>query len=123
MTEGRAVAGVVDGRLDEQLVERALEAASEAPPEDRIREAVETVVDISELDPAGTRAALWSLRSDRDAIERLEASLGMSPVRATLALGAAIELARTELGSPEPDLRSRIPELLGWLEGQGTPRP
>ncbi len=42
----------------------------------------------------------------------------MSPAQATLALGATIELARTELGTPEPDLRSRMPELLGWLEGQ-----
>ncbi|HEX6754158.1 MAG TPA: hypothetical protein VF093_11300 [Solirubrobacterales bacterium] len=118
MTEGRAVSGVVDGQLDERLVERTLEALSEAPPEDRVREAVETIVDVAELDPAGTRAALWSLRANRDAIERLEASLGMSPTRATLALGATIELARTELAAPKPDLRSRMPELLGWLEGE-----
>ncbi len=117
MTEGRGVTGVVDGQLDERLVERTLEALSEAPPEERVREAVETIVDLAELDPTGTRAALWSLRGNRDAVERLEASLGMSPVRATLALGAAIELARTELAAPEPDLRSRMPELLRWLEG------
>jgi hypothetical protein len=118
MTEGRGVTAVVDGRLDERLVERALEAAADAPPEDRIREAVTTVVDVAELDPEGTRAALWSLRANRDAVARLEASLGMSPTRATLALGAAMELARVELGAPEPDLRSRIPELLCWLEGE-----
>jgi hypothetical protein len=118
MTEGRGVAGVVDGRLDERLVERALEAASDAPPEGRIREAVKTVVDISELDPEGTRAALWSLHANRDAVDRLEASLGLDPARATLALGAAIQLARTELAEPDPDLRSRLPELLDWLEGQ-----
>ena len=117
MTEGRGVTGVVDGQLDERLVGRTLEAISEAPPEARVREAVETIVDIAELDPTGTRAALWSLRSDRDAVEHLEASLGMTPVRATLALGAAIELARIELAAPEPDLRSRMPELLSWLEG------
>jgi hypothetical protein len=118
MTKGRGVTGVVDGQLDEQLVGRTLEALSEAPPEERVREAVETIVDIAEFDPTGTRAALWSLRGDRDAIEQLEASLGMSPVRATLALGAAIELARAELAAPAPDLRSRMPELLGWLEGE-----
>lgn len=118
MTEGRGVAGVVDGRLDERLVERALEAASEAPPEDRIREAVETVVDVSELDPEGTRAALWSLYANRDAVARLEASLRMNPARATLALGAAIQLARAELAGPDPDLRGRMPELLRWLEGE-----
>ena len=118
MTEGRAVTAVVDGRLDERLVERALEAAADAPPEDRIREAVTTVVDVSELDPEGTRAALWTLRTNREAVARLEASLDMSPARATLALGAAIQLARIELAAPEPDLRGRIPELLRWLEGE-----
>ncbi len=117
MTEGRGVAGVVNEHLGERLVERTLEALSEAPPQEQVREAVETIVDIAELDPSGTRAALWSLRGDRDAVERLEASLDMSPARATLALGAAIELARIELAAPEPDLRSRIPELLAWLEG------
>ena len=118
MTEGRGVTAVVDGQLDKRLVEKTLEAVSDAPPEDRIREAVETIVDFAELDPTGTRAALWSLRANRDAVERLEASLGMSPDRATFALGATIELARGELGTPAPDLRSRMPELLGWLEGE-----
>jgi hypothetical protein len=118
MTEGRGVAVAVDGHLDERLVVRTLEALTETPPEDRVREAVETIIDVAELDPAGTREALWSLRANRDAVERLEASLGMSPARATLALGATIELARTELGTPKPNLRDRMPELLGWLEGQ-----
>lgn len=118
MTEGRAVSVVVDGRLDERLVERALEAATDAPRGEGVREAVETVVDVAELDPAGTRDALWALRANRDAVERLEASLGLSPVRATLALGAAIQLARSELASPEPDLRGRMPELLHWLKGE-----
>src|SRR5262245_14319170 len=107
MTEGRGVSAVVDGRLDERLVERALEAAADAPPGEQVREAVETVVAVAELDPTGTRDALWSLRADRVAVERLEASLGLSPVRATLALGAAIQLARSELAAPEPDLRGR----------------
>jgi hypothetical protein len=103
--------------LDERLVERAIEAAGEAPPENRIREAVEVVVDAAELDPDGVSEALWSLRSNRDAVKRLEACLGMNPVRSTLALGAAIQLARCELTSAEADLRRRIPELLRWLEG------
>jgi len=118
MTESRGTTAVVEGRLDERLVERALEAAGEAAPGDRIREAVEVVVDAAELDPDGVSEALWSLRSNRDAVERLETGLGMSPVRATLALGAAIQLARGELASARPDLRGRIPELLDWLEGK-----
>jgi len=117
MTEGRAASAVVDGRLDERMVERALEAAADAPVEDRVRDAVETVIDISEIDPEGTRAALWSLRGNRGALERLEACLGMRAESATLALGAAIQLAGAELASSEPDLRSRVPELLCWLAG------
>jgi len=117
MTEGRAVSVLVDGRLDERLVERALEAAAFAPEGERIRNAVETVVDVSELDPDGTRAALWALRGDPEAQERLEACLEMTPARATLALGATIQICSAELASLEPDLRQRMPELLRWLEG------
>jgi hypothetical protein len=117
MTEGRAVSAAVDGRLDKRMLERALEAAAYSPPKDRIRDAVETVIDASEIDPEGTREALWWLRSDRIAMERLEACLSMEAKRATLALGAAIQLASAELAFPDPDLRSRLLELLYWLEG------
>lgn len=117
MTEGRAVSAVVDGRLDERLVERAFEAAAFAPEGEQIRDAVETVADISELDPEGTREALWSLRANHEALARLEACLKMTPERATLALSAAIQTCSAELSSAEPDLRRRMPELLRWLEG------
>jgi hypothetical protein len=117
MTEGRAVSAVVDGRLDERLVERAFEAAAFSPEGEQIRDAVGTVVDISELDPEGTREALWSLRGDRDALERLETCLKMTPERAALAFGAAIQICSAELSSADPDLRERMPELLRWLEG------
>jgi hypothetical protein len=118
MAEVRGTTAVVEGRLDERLVERAIEAAGDAQPEDRIREAVEAVIDVAELDPEGTSEALWALRANREAVERLEASLDMSPERSTLALGAAVQLARSELAGAEPDLRSRMPELLKWLEGK-----
>jgi hypothetical protein len=117
MTESRAVSVLVEGRLDERLVERALEAAAFAPEGERIRDAVETVVDVSELDPEGTRGALRSLRGDPHALQRLEACLETTPARATLALGAAIQICSAELLSLEPDLRGRMPELLRWLEG------
>jgi hypothetical protein len=117
MTEGRAVTAVVDGRLDERMVERALEAAADAPPTLQVRDAVEKVIDVAETDPAGARVALWSLRGDRVTMERLESHLSLSAKRAIFALGAAIQLADAELASPEPDLRSRAPELLYWLEG------
>jgi hypothetical protein len=99
------------------LVERALEAAVFAPEGEQVRDAVETVVDIAEQDPQGTREALWSLRGDCESLERLEACLKMTPERATLALGAAIQICSAELSSVDPDLRERIPELLQWLEG------
>ena len=117
MTEGRAVSAVVDGRLDQRLIERAFEAAAFAPEEGRIREAVETVVDVSELDPEGTREALWTLRGSSADLERLEACLDMESERATLALGAAIQICSAELSTVEPDLRERVPELVRWLEG------
>jgi hypothetical protein len=34
-----------------------------------------------------------------------------------MALGGAIQLASTELASASPDLGSRMPELMRWLEG------
>jgi hypothetical protein len=117
MTEGRAVSAVVDGGLDERLVERAFDAAAFAPEGERIRQAVETVVDVSELDPEGARQALWALRGSSSALERLEACLEMAPERATLALGAAIQICSAELAAIEPELRERVPELLRWLEG------
>jgi hypothetical protein len=117
MTEGRAVSAVVDGRLDERLVERAFEATAFSPEGERVRAAVGMVVDISELDPEGTREALWSLRGDRETLERLEACLRMTPTRATLALGATIQICSAELSSADPNLRRRMPELLRWLEG------
>jgi hypothetical protein len=113
MEEGRELAAVLDGRL----VERVLSATEGGPPEDRVRAGVEAVVEIAELDPEGTRDALWALQSDPLAMHSLEQGLSLDSKRATLALGAAIQLARGELASADPDLRSRVPELLRWLEG------
>jgi hypothetical protein len=94
-----------------------LESATAGPPAERVRDAVETAIDIAESDPAGAREALWSLRGDCVSLQRLEAGLQMSPERATLAIGAAIQIASAELGSAAPDLRGRTDELLRWLEG------
>lgn len=108
---------VVEDRLDERLVERMLEAAAAGPPAERIRDAVETAIDIAEADPAGAREALWSLRGDCTALECLESGLEMSPERATMAIGAAIQVLEAELASPDPNLRDRTEELVRWLEG------
>lgn len=117
MTESRAVSAVVDSRVDERLVERALAAAALAAEGERIRDAIEAVVDFSELYPEATREGLWTLRGDRAALECLESGLEMAPARAALALGAAIQICSAELAAVEPDLRERAPELLRWLEG------
>jgi hypothetical protein len=94
-----------------------LESTTTGPPAERVRDAVETAIEIAESDPAGAREALWSLRGDCVSLQRLEAGLQMSPERATLAIGAAIQIASAELGSVAPDLRGRADELLRWLEG------
>ena len=117
MTEGRELAAVLDGKLDVRLVDEVVEAAIEAPDGDEMHDAVMRVVEIAEHDPAATREALWALRGDVNAMEGLERGLPLSRPRATLALGGAIQLASTELASTAPDLRSRMPELMRWLEG------
>ncbi len=117
MTEGRELAAVLDGRLDERLVDRVLEAAADAAAGNEVQEAIDRVVEIAEMDPEGTREALWALRGDTVALEGLEHGLPLEPSKATLALGGAIQVASMELGSAEPDLRSRMPELMRWLEG------
>jgi hypothetical protein len=117
MEEGREPAAVLEVRLDDRLVERVLAATEDVPPGGRLRAGVEAVVELAELDPDGTNEALAALRIDAATLQRLEGGLGLPPERATLALGAAIQLARAELSSAAPDLRSRVPELLRWLEG------
>lgn len=117
MTEGRELAAVLDGRVDDQLVDQVVEAAADAPKGDAVHDAVMRVVEIAERDPDATREALWALRGDAGALANLEQGLPLSPSKATLALGSAIQLASTELASAEPDLRGRLPELMRWLEG------
>lgn len=117
MTDGRGPVAVVESRLDARLVERMCESVTAGPPTERVRDAVETAIEIAESDPSGAREALWSLRGDPVSLQRLEAGLQMSPERATLAIGAAIQIASAELGSVAPDLRGRTDELLRWLEG------
>lgn len=90
--------------------------------EDRIGAGLGVLVALAEADPAAVGAALRALRADHVALARLEACLraqtGASGERATLALGAALQLAVAELASPRPDLRGRIPELSRWLRGE-----
>jgi hypothetical protein len=114
--EGTRTALLAEGRLEEGIVKRAVAAAEAVPPSERIRTGLEAVIAFAETDPAAARVALSDLRSDHLALARLESCLGGSEEEATLALGAAIQVALSELDSPSPDLRSRVSELKRWLE-------
>jgi hypothetical protein len=115
--EGTRTAPLAEGQVDERIVGRAIAAAEQAPLESRIAAGLEAVIELAETDPAATRLALHGLRSDHRALALLEACLGNDSDRATLRLGAAIQVALSELASPNPDLRNRQPELTRWLEG------
>lgn len=116
MREGTRTALLVEGQLAEEIIKRVTAAVEEAPPGDQIRAGLEAAVAIAETDPAAARSALRELRSDHERLARLEAWLG-GGARVTFALGAAIQIADTELGAASPDLESLTPDLLHWLEG------
>jgi hypothetical protein len=118
MREGTRTALLKKGQFDEETVKRVFAATVEAPPEDRVRAGLEALIDLAETDPATARSALHELRADHARLAQIEAWLGGDPDRATFGLGAAIQLADTELASPTPDLERLTPELLTWLEGK-----
>ncbi len=117
MREGTRTALLGEEPLDEGIVKRATAAAEQAPPAEQVRAGLEAAIAIAETDPAAARSALREFRIDQARLSRLETWLGGDPNRATFALGAAIQLADTELASATPDLQSLVPELLRWLEG------
>lgn len=101
-------------------VARTLEAADRAP--EPVQAGVEAVIAMAEINPEGTRAALWRLQTDWPMLKLLEKWVGGAPTQAALRIGAAIHLARAELASPAPQLRRRLPELMEWL-GREEPQP
>lgn len=117
MREGTRTALLVEGHLDEGIVKRAIAAVEGAPPADRVRTGLEAVIAEAETDPAAARSALHEFRTDHVRLRQLEAWLGGDPARATFGLGAAIQLADTELASGAPALERIAAELLRWLEG------
>jgi len=118
MGEGTETALLDERRLDEEFAKRALAAAEAARPRHRIRAGLEAMIGMAEADPAAARSALHTLRVDHSRQSRLESWLGGDPARATFGLGAAIQLATTELATDEPDLAGIEPDLLRWLEGE-----
>lgn len=117
MKESTETALLDKGRLDDEFTSRAIAAAEAARPRHRIQAGLATLIGMAETDPAAARSALHALRADQLRQSRLEAWLGGDPDRATFGLGAAIQLATTELANDAPDLAGIEPELLRWLEG------
>ena len=103
---------VADDRYAEGWAE-VYDAADTAP--DQLQAGVEAIVEIAEEDPEGAREGLWRLQADWKTRKLLERYIGGDPDLAALRLGAAIQIARTELISPTPQLRRRLPELMRWL--------
>jgi hypothetical protein len=116
MREGTRGTPVLERRLDEGLVAPVVAAALDAPAEERLGVVLDELTELADEDPRAARLALWELRGDRATLAQLEEWIGGSPDEATLALGAAIQLAGAELSSPAPDLRRCLPELRRWLE-------
>ncbi|MGC1851203.1 MAG: hypothetical protein WA687_02050 [Solirubrobacterales bacterium] len=117
MREGTKTALLAEERLDEVFVEQAIAAVEVASPEERVRTGLVALIEVAETDHAAARLALRELRTDHLRRGRLETWLGGDPDRTTFGLGAAIQLAETELACADPDLDRLIPELLPWLEG------
>lgn len=118
MREGTKTALLAKERLDEVFVERAIAAVEVASPEERVRTGLVALIEVAETDLAAARLTLRELRTDHLRRGRLEAWLGGDPDRTTFGLGAAIQLAESELACPDPDLAQLLPELLHWLEGR-----
>jgi hypothetical protein len=117
MREGTKTALLVEEPLDEVFVKRAIAATEGAPSEHRVKAGLEALIEMAEIDPAAARSALRELRADHRRLSQLEAWLGGDPDRTTFGLGAAIQLIDAELAAPIPDLKSLVPDLLRWLEG------
>jgi hypothetical protein len=103
---------VPDDRYADAFAEVREAADRAAEP---LRAGVEAIIAIAELNPRSAREGLWRLQTDWKTLKLLEPHIGGGPTEATLRLGAAIHLARAELASPAPHLRSRLPELMEWL--------
>ncbi len=76
---------------------------------------MEAIIAIAELNPRDAREGLWKLQADWETWELLERYVHGGPNQVALRLGAAIQVARSELASPNPQLRHRLPELMDWL--------
>lgn len=122
MGESREVLLVSTDRCYVDSVEHAIEAY-DTSNNDPIRAALAAAVEMAETDPEGARAALWRMQGDWQTLERLQERIGGEPTRAALRVGGAIQLARSELASPAPQLDRVMTEIMAWLDtGQMPPQ-
>lgn len=115
MGEGRDMLLVSADRCYADSVEEAIEA-HDLSDEDPIRDGIAVAVEMAASDPEAARKILWRLQGDWRTLERLQERLGGEPTRAALQIGGAIQLARSELTSPSPQLDRILPEVLAWLK-------
>ena len=117
MGDGGATLLVVNDSCYPNAVARAFEIADGSP--EPVQAGIEAAVEMAELNPEAARLALWRLQADWDTLDEMEERLGGESTRAALRIGAAIQFARSELSSPSPQLRRRLPELLELLDDAG----
>jgi len=117
MGESREALLVAADRCYADSVERAIEV-HDTSSEDPVRAGIAAAIEMAEDNPDGARSVLWKLQSDWEMLERLQERLGGEPTLSALRIGAAIHIARSELASPSPHLRERLPEILSWLESE-----
>ncbi len=103
----------VAGSCYVESISRAFEVADESA--EPVLGGIEAAIEMAEMNPEGARAVLWRLQGDWEMLERMDEQVGGEPTLATLRVGAAIQLARAELSSPEPQLHRLLPELMEWL--------
>lgn len=115
MGEGREMLLVSADRCYVDSVEQAIEV-HDASDEDPIRDGIAAAVEMAATDPEAARMILWRLQGDWQTLERLQERLGGEPTRAALRVGGAIQLARSELASPSPQLDRILPDILTWLK-------
>jgi hypothetical protein len=113
MGEGREALLAVHDRCYPDAVARATEVAGQSS--EPVRAVIEEALAMAEVNPEAARAALWRLQADWETLAMIEERLGGEPIKAALRIGGAIQLARAELASPEPQLSRLLPELMDWL--------
>ncbi len=113
MGKSRGMLRLVPDRCYADAVAQALDAADRSS--EPVQAGIEAAIAMAEHDPARAREVLWQLQSDWKTLNAVEERLGYEPTQAALRIGAAIQVARSLLASPAPQLRRLLPEVMEWL--------